>query len=64
MSEIDEGYAATGCVATAAAQILKYHEWPQNETSLIPGYESKMQKYEQNPSRPPTKEIQLGSNEG
>lgn len=45
--KFDEGYAATGCVATAAAQILKYHEWPQNETSLIPGYESKMQKYEQ-----------------
>lgn len=45
--KFDEGFAATGCVATAAAQIIKYHEWPQNATSLIPGYESKMQNYEQ-----------------
>ena len=45
--KFDEGYAVTGCVATAAAQILKYHEWPQNNTPLIPGYESKMQNYEQ-----------------
>ena len=45
--KFDEGYAATGCVATAAAQILKYYEWPQNETPVIPGYESKIQNYSQ-----------------
>lgn len=37
------GYAATGCVATAAAQILRYHEWPKDNTKLIPGYTSNEQ---------------------
>ena len=30
--------SATGCVATAMAQVMKYHEWPQGATSRIPGY--------------------------
>lgn len=30
----------TGCVATAMAQILKYHEWPQN-MSALPAYTTK-----------------------
>lgn len=30
--------SVTGCTATAMAQIMKYHEWPQTETSPIPGY--------------------------
>ena len=36
-----EGYShcATGCVATAMAQVMKYHEWPQTETSEIPAYQ-------------------------
>lgn len=30
--------SVTGCTATAMAQIMKFHEWPQAETSPIPGY--------------------------
>ena len=30
--------SATGCVATAMAQVMKYHEWPQGATKSIPGY--------------------------
>ena len=38
--------SATGCVATAMAQVMKYHEWPKEDTSngkdgfttVIPGY--------------------------
>ena len=33
----------TGCVATAMAQILKYHEWPQN-MSALPAYTTKTRK--------------------
>ncbi len=29
---------ATGCVATAMAQVMRYHEWPQGATSAIPAY--------------------------
>ena len=28
----------TGCVATAMAQIMKFHEWPKAETKAIPAY--------------------------
>ena len=28
----------TGCVATAMAQVMNYHRWPQNETTSIPAY--------------------------
>ena len=31
---------ATGCVATAMAQVMKYFEWPQGETTAIPAYSS------------------------
>lgn len=30
--------AVTGCVATAMAQVMNYHQWPQSATSAIPGY--------------------------
>ena len=29
----------TGCVATAMAQIMKFHEWPNAETKAIPAYD-------------------------
>ena len=29
----------TGCVATAMAQVMYYHKWPQGATSSIPGYD-------------------------
>ncbi len=30
--------SVTGCTATAMAQVMKYHEWPQNATAMIPAY--------------------------
>ena len=32
--------SATGCVATAMAQVMKYYEWPQEATSTIPAYDN------------------------
>lgn len=32
--------AVTGCVATALAQVMYYHKWPQGSTSEIPAYSS------------------------
>lgn len=28
----------TGCTATALAQVMKYHEWPAEQTTVIPAY--------------------------
>lgn len=37
--EYEQGkLSATGCVATAMAQIMKYHKWPKDETPVIPHY--------------------------
>jgi hypothetical protein len=36
--EISGERAVTGCVATAMAQIMKYHEYPTTRTVEIPGY--------------------------
>mgnify|MGYP002622521971 FL=1 len=33
-------YCLTGCVATAMAQIMKYHEWPKDKCETIPSYTS------------------------
>ncbi len=30
--------AVTGCVATAMAQVMYYHKWPQDATTTIPAY--------------------------
>ena len=30
----------TGCVATAMAQVMRYHRWPEGETTEIPAYET------------------------
>ena len=32
--------AVTGCVATALAQVMYYHKWPQEATTAIPAYDS------------------------
>lgn len=32
--------SATGCVATAMAQVMNYHQWPTTATTAIPGYTS------------------------
>ncbi len=34
------GHSATGCVATAMAQIMYYHKWPKQTTKEIPSYTS------------------------
>ena len=31
----------TGCVATAMAQVMFYHKWPESQTLPIPGYDSR-----------------------
>ncbi|MBO4801257.1 MAG: C10 family peptidase [Bacteroidaceae bacterium] len=35
---INGQYTLTGCVATAAAQIMYYYQWPQVQTQSVPGY--------------------------
>lgn len=34
----DNQQAVTGCVATALAQVMYYHKWPQSATTAIPAY--------------------------
>ena len=34
----DFNRSATGCVATAMAQVMKYHEWPTSSKKTIPAY--------------------------
>ena len=36
----NDEHAATGCVATAYAQIMNHHKWPNNTTTEIPAYTS------------------------
>lgn len=36
--EIDGQHCVTGCVATAMAQIMYYHKWPQEACAAIPAY--------------------------
>mgnify|MGYP002854472591 CR=1 FL=1 len=35
----------TGCVATAMAQVMRYHQWPTAATTAIPGYTSRNGKH-------------------
>lgn len=35
---ISNSYCLTGCVATAMAQLMKYHEWPKTTCQTIPSY--------------------------
>ena len=37
--EIDGQRCVTGCVATALAQIMYYHKWPEDYTTDIPAYD-------------------------
>ncbi|MBQ1627195.1 MAG: C10 family peptidase, partial [Prevotella sp.] len=39
---IDNYRCATGCVATAMAQVMYYHHWPQDATAIIPSYNSEI----------------------
>lgn len=34
----DNGYPPTGCVITATAIVMKYHQWPQNGVGTLPEY--------------------------
>ena len=36
----DTTFCVTGCVATAMAQIMYYHRWPEGATTAIPAYSS------------------------
>lgn len=36
----DNQQAVTGCVATALAQVMYYHKWPQSATTAIPAYKT------------------------
>ena len=38
---IDGTQCVTGCVATAMAQVMHYHQWPTAATTDIPGYTSR-----------------------
>ena len=38
--KISNIYCKTGCVATAMAQIMRYHQWPQSFSASIPKYTS------------------------
>ena len=33
-------HCVTGCVATAMAQVIRYHKWPVASTAMIPSYKS------------------------
>ena len=37
---INGNHCVTGCVATAMAQVMKYHEWPQSYSTEIPAFKS------------------------
>lgn len=37
---IGSSYCVSGCVATAMAQVMKYHEWPKEKCEQIPSYRS------------------------
>lgn len=39
----DGGRSVVGCVATAMAQIMGYHQWPEKGTGTIPGYTTRSQ---------------------
>ena len=36
--KINDKTCVTGCVATAMAQVMKFHKWPKAETTEIPSY--------------------------
>ena len=41
---INDQHCATGCGATAMAQILYYHQWPKQTTKPIPAYKTQTKK--------------------
>ena len=43
--EIDGQRCVTGCVATALAQIMYYHKWPEGYTTDIPAYDYTLQSW-------------------
>ncbi len=43
-------HCVTGCLATAMAQIMYYHQWPQSPTTTVPAYEYGGSSYESLPS--------------
>ena len=43
---IDDKLTVTGCVATAMAQVMYYHKYPQGDCEAIPGYTTRTNKIE------------------
>ena len=43
--EIDNTPTYTGCTATALAIIMRYHEWPEKGTGVLPGYTTSTYNY-------------------
>ena len=41
---VDGRQCVTGCVATAMAQIMNYHQWPKEKTSSVPSYTTEKKK--------------------
>ena len=37
---VNDSVCVSGCVATAMAQVMKYHQWPTDSCPGIPGYDS------------------------
>ena len=37
---VDDSVCIAGCVATALAQVMKYHQWPSDSCQGIPAYDS------------------------
>ena len=40
---IGNQWCVSGCVATAMAQVINYHQWPESETSSVPAYTTNTQ---------------------
>lgn len=43
--EDGEDRSVTGCVATAMAQVMYYHKWPQDATASIPAYTTRTREF-------------------
>ena len=50
---VDGKHCVTGCVATAMAQVMYYHKWPQEPCAAIPQYTTGTRQIEM-PALPPT----------
>ena len=52
--EIDGQHCVTGCTATAMAQVMYYHKWPQDACAEIPAYTTATRQIQMNTLAPTT----------